>query len=749
MASRIQGITVEIGGDTTKLSSALSGVNKEIKNTQTQLKDVEKLLKLDPSNTELVAQKQKLLKDAIAQTKEKLDTLKLAAEQANEQLQKGEITQQQYDALQREIQETEQTLKSLEAQAASTNTTLAKIEEVGGKMEKVGNSIAGVGKKMSVVSAAIAGVGAAAVKTTAEFDSQMSTVKSISGATAEEFDALREKALEMGSKTSFSATEAGQAMEYMALAGWKTQDMVDGIAGIMDAAAASGENLATTSDIITDGLTAFGLSAKDSAHFADVLVKTGNSANTTVSMMGETFKYAGAVCGSLGISIEDAAIATGLMGNAGIKASNAGTALRTGLTNLVKPTDQMATAMEKYGVAVQTNADGNVDLMATMENCRRALGGLEKTEQAAAIAAIFGKNAMSGWSAIVNASEEDFYKLTEAIYSADGAAQEAAAIKLDNLQGQITILKSTLEGIAIQIGDILMPTVRAIVANIQEWATAFSNLDRGNQGNHRQDRRSGRRHRSAAVDTRNGHLQNRLGAQGLHIPGKDSPIYTVCNDLNPGRNYHTSVWLDHLISDASWRNQPVGFGEKMEASFDLYSPIDYGNVYNGGQSILEKEVSQTVFSPVFEQETVTLLHRSTKVSAGEKKIIHSFIRSTGKTRLPWEGFIRRMSRFISISGRIWKMKAGVSMCAVAILFSLRWKVIRRWNISLLTPLEATELIQGGLRMQKVLSADQTGIRTIWHTRRGGISCIPSSSTHWQSKRWMRLQKMMHKEMCIR
>ena len=217
MASRIQGITVEIGGDTTKLSSALSGVNKEIKNTQTQLKDVEKLLKLDPSNTELVAQKQKLLKDAIAQTKEKLDTLKLAAEQANEQLQKGEITQQQYDALQREIQETEQTLKSLEAQAASTNTTLAKIEEVGGKMEKVGNSIAGVGRKMSVVSAAIAGVGAAAVKTTAEFDSQMSTVKSISGATGEEFDALREKALEMGSKTSFSATEAGQAMEYMAL----------------------------------------------------------------------------------------------------------------------------------------------------------------------------------------------------------------------------------------------------------------------------------------------------------------------------------------------------------------------------------------------------------------------------------------------------------------------------------------------------------------------------------------------------
>lgn len=260
MASRIQGITVEIGGDTTKLSSALSGINKEIKGTQTQLKDVEKLLKLDPSNTELVAQKQKLLAQEIGATKEKLTTLKTAAEQANEQLQKGEITQEQYDALQREIQETEQKLKSLETQAATTNSTLAKIEEIGGKMQTVGDSISGVGKKLMPLSAAVTAIGTAAVKTTADFDSQMSTVKSIYGATGEEFDALRDKALEMGSKTSFSATEAGQAMEYMALAGWNTSEMVDGISGIMDAAAASGENLATTSDIITDGLTAFGLS---------------------------------------------------------------------------------------------------------------------------------------------------------------------------------------------------------------------------------------------------------------------------------------------------------------------------------------------------------------------------------------------------------------------------------------------------------------------------------------------------------
>lgn len=479
MASRIKGITIEIGGDTTGLRTALKGVDSQIKSTQSALKDVERLLKLDPSNTTLLAQKQKLLTQAISETKEKLSTLKTAAEQANEQLQKGEITQEQYDALQREIAATEAELRRLEQAAAASNTTLMKVGEVGAKIESIGNSITDVGKKVSVASAAIAGLGTAAVKTTADFDAQMSTVKSISGATGEGFEALRAKAIEMGSSTSFSATEAAQAMEYMSLAGWSTADMLDGISGIMDAAAASGESLADTSDIVTDGLTAFGLSAKDSAHFADVLVKTGNSANTTVSMMGETFQYAGAVCGSLGISIEDAAIATGLMGNAGIKASNAGTALRAGLTNLVKPTDQMKAAMDRYGVAIQTNADGSVNLLDTMQNLRTSLGDLDKTQQAAAISAIFGKNAMSGWSAIINASESDFNSLTDVIYNADGAAKEAAAIKLDNLSGQITILKSTLESIAIQIGDILMPLVRSIIARFQEWATWFSNLDTG------------------------------------------------------------------------------------------------------------------------------------------------------------------------------------------------------------------------------------------------------------------------------
>ena len=233
MASRIQGITVEIGGDTTKLSKALESVNKSIKGTQSGLKDVNKLLKLDPSNTELVVQKQKMLKDAIQATKEKLATLKTAAQQANEQLANREITQQQYDALQREIVETEQNLKSLQEQAATTNATLAKIDEAGEKLQNLGASVENVGKKFLPVTAAVTGLGTAAVKTAADFDAEMSKVSAISGATGDDFDKLRAKAREMGAKTKFSATEAASAMEYMAMAGWRTEDMLSGIEGII------------------------------------------------------------------------------------------------------------------------------------------------------------------------------------------------------------------------------------------------------------------------------------------------------------------------------------------------------------------------------------------------------------------------------------------------------------------------------------------------------------------------------------
>lgn len=479
MANRIKGITVEIGGDTTGLDKALKSVNTSIKSTQSALKDVNRLLKLDPSNTELLAQKQKLLKDAIGATKEKLDALKVAQEQAKQQLENGELGQDKYDALQREIVETEEELRRLQQEAATTSTALSKIDVAGQKMEAVGNSIAGAGKKMMGVTTVIGGVGVAAVKTAADFDSAMSQVAAVSGATGKDFDDLRNKAREMGSKTKFSATEAAEAMNYMAMAGWKTEDMLGGIEGVMNLAAASGEDLATTSDIVTDALTAFGLSAKDSGHFADILAATSSNANTNVSMMGETFKYCAPIAGALGFSAEDTAEAIGLMANAGIKSSQAGTALRTIMNNLAGDVKISGKAIGDVTIAT-TNADGSMrDLSDILADCRSAFGNLTESEKAQAAESLVGKNAMSGFLALMNAGEGDIEKLSSAIDNCDGSAEKMAMIMQDNLAGQLTILKSQLQELAISFGDILMPAIRSIVSKLQGFVDKLNGMDEG------------------------------------------------------------------------------------------------------------------------------------------------------------------------------------------------------------------------------------------------------------------------------
>ena len=478
-ANRIKGITVEIGGDTTKLQTALKGVNTEIRNTQSQLKDVEKLLKLDPGNTELMAQKHRLLGQAVSETKEKLETLKTAAEQANDALARGEISQSQYDALQREIIETENNLRDLERQAGQSAVALQKIAATGEKLKTVGSAIEGVGQKLMPVTAAVGGLGAAAVKVASDFDSAMSQVAAVSGATGKDLEALRDKAREMGSKTKFSASEAAEAMNYMAMAGWKTNDMLSGIEGIMNLAAASGEDLATTSDIVTDALTALGLSAEDSGHFADILAAASSNANTNVSMMGETFKYCAPVAGALGFSAEDTAEAIGLMANAGIKSSQAGTAMRSMMTNLTGEVKFVGDAFGELTIQT-TNTDGSMrSLGDILADCRAAFAQMSESEKAANAEALVGKNAMSGFLAVMNAAPGDIEKLNNAINNCDGTAEKMAATMQDNLAGQLTILKSQLEELAISIGEILMPYIRQIVGWIQGLVDWLNSLDEG------------------------------------------------------------------------------------------------------------------------------------------------------------------------------------------------------------------------------------------------------------------------------
>lgn len=478
-AGRIKGVIVEISGDTAKLQTALKGVNTEIRNTQSQLRDVEKLLKLDPGNTELIAQKHKLLGQAVDETKQKLETLKTAQEQANEALKNGTISQEQYDGLQREIIETESQLKRLEEQADRSAVALQKIAATGEKWKTAGDKIADAGKKLLPVTGVVTAAGTAAVKTAADFESSMSKVSAVSGATGADLDALSAKAREMGSKTKFSASEAAEAMNYMAMAGWKTEDMLSGIEGVMNLAAASGEDLAVTSDIVTDAMTAFGLTAKDSKHFADVLAAASSNANTNVSMMGETFKYCAPIAGSLGFSVEDTAEAIGLMANAGIKSTQAGTSLRTVMTSLSGDVKICGSAIGEVTVAT-ANADGSMrDLSDILADCRAAFAGLTESEKAAVAESLVGKNAMSGFLALMDAGEGDVNKLSGAINDCDGAAEKMADTMNDNLEGQLTILKSALEELAISFGQLLIPALKDVVQWLQGFVGFLNSLPEG------------------------------------------------------------------------------------------------------------------------------------------------------------------------------------------------------------------------------------------------------------------------------
>ena len=332
---------------------------------------------------------------------------------------------------------------------------------------------------ISGMSTALAGVAGYSIKVGSSFEAGMSKVQAVSGASNEQLQRLSDKAKEMGATTKFSATEAADAMNYMAMAGWKTEDMLNGIDGIMNLAAASGEDLATTSDIVTDALTAFSLSASDSTHFADVLAAASSNANTNVSMMGETFKYVAPVAGSLGYSAEDCAVAIGLMANSGIKASQSGTALRSMFSRLAKPSKEVKEAMEKLNISL-TDSHGNMKSLDTlMGDLRNSFNGLSESEKAEMASSLAGQEAMSGLLAIVNASDADFNKLKDAIYGADGASAKMAETMQDNLKGGITILESTTEGLGIkiyeEIEDPMKEAAEGATDSVEQISSALEN----------------------------------------------------------------------------------------------------------------------------------------------------------------------------------------------------------------------------------------------------------------------------------
>ncbi|HBZ6634884.1 TPA: phage tail tape measure protein [Clostridium botulinum] len=376
-----------------------------------------------------------------ANTSAKAQAAKLAAEYKKQGMSASEAFKKAWSEIERDSKE--------KSNKTSDNWSSCsdKLKGIASEAAKiVATSIAGIGTTLG-------GIGAYAIKVGSDFEAGMSKVKAISGATASDMELLSAKAKEMGASTKFSATESAEAMQYMAMAGWKTEQMIDGIGGIMNLAAADGLDLATTSDIVTDALTAFGLQAKDSTHFADVLAQASSTANTNVSMLGESFKYVAPVCGSMGYTAEDTSIALGIMANSGIKASQAGMTLKNAIVNMASPTSNMQKIMDQYHLSL-TNTDGSMkSLKEVMDMLRDKMGGLDQATQAAAASTLFGKESMAGMLAVINASDSDFDKLTDAINNADGAAQQMADTMNDNLQGKITLLKSALEGVGIALYD--------------------------------------------------------------------------------------------------------------------------------------------------------------------------------------------------------------------------------------------------------------------------------------------------------
>lgn len=362
------------------------------------------------------------------------------------------------------------------AASAATSTSFRKgLQETKPMFDKFSNAAKKATKvTVAAVTAASVALGTFSVKTGMAYESQMSTVRALSQASDADMLQLDKTAQHLGATTVWTAKESGQAMEYMAMAGWNAKQMVDAVPATMDLASASGEDLAEVSDIVTDSMTAFNMKAKEASHFTDVLAAAATSSNTNVGKLGESFKYAAPLAGSLGYSIEDTSLALGLMANSGIKASQAGTSMRSWLTRMAKPTDESAAAMKKLGLSLKDSHGKMKPLRTVIKETRSAFSGLSKSQKAQYAAMLAGKTGMSGLLAVVQSADGDFSKLSDAIDNCNGAAKKMADTKLDNLGGDVTLFKSAMDGAGLEIYDEIKEPLRDVVQEGTKWVTNFA-----------------------------------------------------------------------------------------------------------------------------------------------------------------------------------------------------------------------------------------------------------------------------------
>lgn len=475
MAGSIKGIIVEIGGDTSGLQKAISKVNSATSSLTKELRGVNSLLKLDPKNTELLSQKQEILSEAIKTTSKKLEQLKKVQDEvlANP----NNVSEENYRNLQREIASTENKLKQLQLQASKWNEAGKKLEEFGNKFTKVSKKIDNMGSKLTTsLTLPILAIGTAAVTTGNDFEKQMSRVQAIAGATKEELEKLTNQAIDLGASTSFSASEVASGMENLASAGFTISEIMEAMPGLLDLAASSGADLATASEIAASAIRGFGLEASKSTHVADVFAEAAARTNAQTEDMGEAMKYVAPVAKTVGLSIEETAAAIGIMSDAGIKGSQAGTTLRSGLVRIVKPTKQVKEAMEKLNVEFY-NSDGTMkSLTEIVEVLQKSTAGLTDETKNQALAQIFGTEALSGMLALVNRGSDELSNMTKSFEDADGAASKMADTMLDNTSGAIEELKGSFESAGIAIQKELAPYIRDLADYIKDLVDKFNDL---------------------------------------------------------------------------------------------------------------------------------------------------------------------------------------------------------------------------------------------------------------------------------
>jgi TP901 family phage tail tape measure protein len=482
MASRIKGITIEIGGETVGLQKALADVNKRSNTLKGELKDVERLLKFDPSNVEALAQKQKLVSKQVEVTSDKLERLRKAEKQVQDQVKKGKISEEQYRSFRREIEFTEKSLNSLKGDADKAKRSIKELGQdvarAGDKMQTAGQNIAGSFGAAAVAMGAGLGL---AVNKSMEFEAQLSRVGAISDATKDQLDDLRKSALDLGASTSKSASEVALGQEALAALGFTVEDIIGAMPGVISAAEASGSDMAQTAEVMASTLNIFGLEASKANDVADVLAKTANVSAANLTDMQYALKYAGPPAAALGVSLEELSAAIGIMTNAGMKGEQAGTTLRGALLGLLDPSEENSKRMDKMGIAI-TDAEGNfVGLAQLIDNLKDSMEGQTETQKAATLAALVGKEAVSGMLSLMAAGHDEINKMTKALEDSGGASEEAAGKMKDNLKGTLDELSGSFETMQISIGTALTPALEKLAVMLQGVTEWFNNLSPSTQ----------------------------------------------------------------------------------------------------------------------------------------------------------------------------------------------------------------------------------------------------------------------------